>query len=61
MTRQDVSVVLDAEKHKLNQRLESIGWALFLIMIGGLGVVPGEQVGDKDHSKSMFFSTFFLR
>lgn len=44
MTRQDVSVVQDAEKHKLNQRLESIGWALFLIMIGGLGLVPGEQV-----------------
>lgn len=44
MTRQDVSVVQDAEKHKLNQRLESISWALFLIMIGGLGLVPGEQV-----------------
>ena len=28
----------------LNKRLETIGWALFLIMIGGLGLVPKDQV-----------------
>lgn len=44
MTRQDVKIVQDARKIKLNQRLESVGWALFLIMIGGLGLVPEEQV-----------------
>lgn len=37
MTRQDVRIVQDARKIKLNQRLESVGWALFLLMIGGLG------------------------
>lgn len=33
-----------SEASVLNERLEKIGWALFLIMIGGLGLVPGEQV-----------------
>ena len=28
----------------LNRRLEVIGWALFLIMIGGIGLVPSYQV-----------------
>jgi hypothetical protein len=28
----------------LNKRLESIAWAFFLIMIGGIGLVPKEQV-----------------
>lgn len=28
----------------LNKRLEGIAWALFLIMIGGLGLVPKSQV-----------------
>ncbi len=32
------------DKQILNKRLESIGWALFLIMLGGLGLVPKEQV-----------------
>jgi hypothetical protein len=32
------------DKQTLNKRLETIGWALFLIMIGGLGLVPNEQV-----------------
>ncbi len=31
-------------KQTLNKRLETIGWALFLIMIGGLGLVPKEIV-----------------
>ena len=30
-------------KAALNKRLETIGWALFLIMIGGIGLVPKEQ------------------
>jgi hypothetical protein len=29
---------------KITYKLESIGWALFLIMIGGLGLVSDEQV-----------------
>ena len=33
-----------AEKAALNKRLETIGWALFLIMIGGIGLVPKAQV-----------------
>ncbi len=32
------------EKQGLNKQLETIGWALFLIMIGGLGLVPKELV-----------------
>jgi hypothetical protein len=36
--------VQEAEKQALNKRLETIGWALFLIMIGGIGLVPKEQV-----------------
>ena len=31
-------------KAALNKRLETVGWALFLIMIGGIGLVPKEQV-----------------
>ena len=34
----------DTQKSALNKRLESIGWALFLIMIGGLWLVPDERV-----------------
>jgi len=34
----------ETDKQALNKRLETIGWALFLIMIGGSGLVPKEQV-----------------
>lgn len=34
----------ETEKQVLNKRLETIGWALFLIMIGGIGLVPRAQV-----------------
>ena len=34
----------DDRKRILNKRLESIGWGLFLIMIGGLSFVPDNQV-----------------
>lgn len=32
------------DKRALDKRLEAIAWALFLIMIGGLGLIPGDQV-----------------
>jgi hypothetical protein len=32
------------EKQALNKRLETMGWGLFLIMLGGQALVPGEQV-----------------
>ncbi|MGI6206881.1 MAG: hypothetical protein ACOYEW_01595 [Anaerolineae bacterium] len=31
-------------KRSLNSRLETIGWGLFLIMLGGLGLVPNALV-----------------
>ena len=34
----------DQEKKDLNHRLETIGWGLFLIMIGGIGLVPKNLV-----------------
>ncbi len=39
-----ISHVEENEKRALNERLESIGWALFLIMIGGIGLVPEAMV-----------------
>jgi hypothetical protein len=38
------SSIQDTQKAALNKRLESIGWGLFLIMIGGIWLVPDEQV-----------------
>jgi hypothetical protein len=32
------------EKEQLNKRLENIGWGLFLIMIGGIWLVPDRLV-----------------
>ena len=32
------------EKQKLNKRLESIGWGLFLIMLGGINFIPDNRV-----------------
>ena len=32
------------DKAALNKRLESIGWGLFLIMIGGFALVPGDVI-----------------
>ena len=40
-------VLVDKEQlrqDRLNKRLESIAWALFLIMIGGLWLVPDETL-----------------
>ena len=35
-----------AEDEALNKRLETMGWGLFLIMLGGLAFIPNEQVPD---------------
>ncbi len=32
------------DERTLNKRLESIAWAFFLIMIGGIALVPNDQV-----------------
>jgi len=34
----------EVDKRALNKRLESIGWGLFLIMLGATGLVPREVV-----------------
>ena len=34
----------ETRRKQLNDRLDGIGWALFLIMIGGLSLVPQEQL-----------------
>jgi hypothetical protein len=34
----------DFTKEALNRRLESVGWALFLIMAGGLWLIPGDRL-----------------
>jgi hypothetical protein len=34
-----------AARPPLDRRLEGIGWALFLIMIGGIGLVPSVPPG----------------
>jgi cytosine/uracil/thiamine/allantoin permease len=35
----------DLRKQDLNRRLETIGWGLFLIMLGGFALVPGVPSG----------------
>ena len=37
-------VVQDSEKAALNKRLESMGWGLFLIMLGGFALVPHDLI-----------------
>jgi len=32
------------EKKALNGRLEAMGWGLFLIMLGGFALIPGDQI-----------------
>jgi hypothetical protein len=36
-------VTIDPDKAALNKRLEAIGWGLFLVMLGGFILVPGDQ------------------
>ncbi len=38
------TTVQNSEKAALNKRLEGIGWGLFLIMLGGFGLVPDETI-----------------
>lgn len=39
-----VPISHEPQKHALNKRIEDIGWALFLILIGGLWLLPNQQV-----------------
>ena len=34
----------DEEKRAVNQRLEAMGWGLFLIMLGGFALIPDDQI-----------------
>lgn len=36
-------IVQDPDKAAFNKRLEAIGWGLFLVMLGGYLLVPGDQ------------------
>ncbi|MGW8224384.1 MAG: hypothetical protein ACWGOY_01545 [Anaerolineales bacterium] len=36
-------IKIDPDKAALNKRLEAIGWGLFLVMLGGFILVPGDQ------------------
>ena len=36
-------VTVDPDKAALNKRLEAVGWGLFLVMLGGFILVPGDQ------------------
>jgi hypothetical protein len=35
---------IDQDKVAMNKRLETVGWGLFLVMLGGFALVPNEQV-----------------
>ena len=39
-----VKKLSETEEKAVNKRLETIAWALFLVMIGGIGLVPKERV-----------------
>lgn len=43
-TPEESAITKDPAKVALNKRLETIGWGLFLIMLGGFSFVPNEQV-----------------
>lgn len=34
----------DEQKRALNGRLEAMGWGLFLVMLGGFALIPGDQI-----------------
>ena len=38
-----IEIVQDPGKAALNKRLEAIGWGLFLVMLGGFILIPGDQ------------------
>jgi hypothetical protein len=39
-----IDTAVDPEKAALNKRLETIFWGLFLIMLGGWALIPGETI-----------------
>ena len=39
-----MTVRTEEEQKALNKRLETVGWGLFLIMVGGLALVPAQTV-----------------
>ncbi len=41
---QPPAIAQDPEKAALNKRLETVGWGLFLIMLGGFSLVPDETI-----------------
>jgi hypothetical protein len=38
-----VEIIQDPDKVAMNTRLEAIGWGLFLVMLGGFILIPGDQ------------------
>jgi len=40
----ETTVRKEEDKQALNKRLETIGWGLFLIMLGGIALVPKDVV-----------------
>lgn len=40
----NVELTADPEKAVLNKRLETVFWGLFLIMLGGWGLIPDETI-----------------
>ena len=41
--KQAKEIIIDPEKAALNKRMETIAWGLFLVMLGGFILVPGDQ------------------
>ena len=41
--KQSKEIAIDADEAALNKHLEAIGWGLFLVMLGGFFLVPGDQ------------------
>jgi hypothetical protein len=42
--RSEDDLLVTEEQKALNGRLEAMGWGLFLIMVGGFALIPGEQI-----------------
>ena len=46
LSNTQTTTIRNPEKAALNKRLETIGWGLFLIMLGGAALVPDAAVND---------------
>jgi drug/metabolite transporter (DMT)-like permease len=44
--KSEVDQLKEEEAKAINKRLESIGWGLFFIMLGGFAFIPDEQIPD---------------